>query len=377
MQDIPERLYDYISQEERVALATIVKRKGATPRYLGAQMIVHPLGKHVGTVGGGCGEAEVIRTGLDVIQSGEPATVDVDLTEPISLESTAVCGGKYTVYVEPWAPTPEDKVMLEAWVQAMRAREPVVRLIVLRGEGAFASLAGGRALYVKGQWLGVPGFERVPREIVEAGIRVPPGKSSAPAYVLQHSLAGSDALEVFYQHFAPRPRLVIVGAGHIGAALARMAKVNEFEVVVIDDRPAFANRSRFPDADEIVVAPMADTLRDMSLDPHTYVVLVTRGHQFDFECLQAVLGKPVPYVGMIGSKRRVRAVFQLLEEEKGISPEYLSNVYAPIGLDVGAETPAEIATAIMAEIILVRRGGTGRPMSEKVSSKQRMQGVIA
>ncbi len=374
MHEIPRRLYEYVSQGEQVALATIVKRRGATPRYLGAQMIVHPLGKHVGTIGGGCGEADVIRTALDVIQTGVPATVHVDLTEPISLESTAVCGGTYTVYIEPWGREQEDRAFLEAWVQALQRRQPVVRLVILSGTGRFQPLVGARALYTGERWVGGKALHNIPEEVFRMGEHMSPD-DFGPARVLHHHVDNQGTLDVFYQYYEPSPRLIIVGAGHIGAALARIAKVNAFQVTVIDDRPAFANRTRFPDADAIVVGPMADTLRDMPMDPFTYVVLVTRGHRLDFECLLAMLDKSVPYIGMIGSKRRVRAVFQLLEEEKGIARERLRNVYAPIGLDIGAETPAEIATAIMAEIILVRRGGTGQPMSTQL--RRHVEGALA
>ncbi len=363
MYEIQERLREFLSRGERVALATIISRKGATPRDVGAQMIIHPLGRHVGTVGGGCGEAEVIRTGLDVIQTGEPAVVEVDLTEPISLESTAVCGGKFRVYVEPWGPTPDDLALLEAWLNALRERKPVVRLVIVQARGKFAGLRGARLLLVNGEIVGSVDPKTIPEQVIhdaqQVRARSVPGLST-------HRFSSNDVIEVFHEAHEPAPRIIIVGAGHIGAALARLAKVNEFYVTVLDDRPMYANRERFPDADEIIVAPMAQALREMAMDEYTYVVLVTRGHQLDFECLQAVLDKPVPYIGMIGSRRRVRAVFQLLEEEKGILQDLLVHIRAPIGLDIGAQTPSEIATAIMAEIIMARRGGTGRPLSEIV-----------
>lgn len=362
MHEIQERLRDHILHGERVALATIIARRGATPRNVGAQMIVHPLGRHAGTVGGGCGEAEVIRTGLDVIQTGRPAQVEVDLTEPISLESTAVCGGRFTVYVEPWGGESGDRDLVEAWVAALRERRPVVRLVVIDGTGKYASLVGRRALVMEGRLVGDPALYDLPEAALQGAYA---GREQGGFRVARFTDEAGE-VSVFYEVHEPAPRLIVVGAGHIGAALARLGKVNEFYVTVLDDRPMFANRERFPDADEIIVAPMAKTLSDMPMDEYTYVVLVTRGHQLDFECLQAVLDKPLPYVGMIGSKRRVRAVFQLLQEEKGIPRERLDFVHAPVGLDIGAQTPAEIATAIMAEIILVRRGGTGKPLSAMV-----------
>ncbi|MBA3533992.1 MAG: XdhC family protein [Ardenticatenales bacterium] len=165
------------------------------------------------------------------------------------------------------------------------------------------------------------------------------------------------------------PTLLIVGAGHIAVPLAILCALCEFRVVVVDDRPQYANRARFPDAAEIIVDEFTTTMRRFPFNADTYVVLVTRGHTHDIDCLVEVLDRPHGYIGMIGSKRRVQAVWKLLEQERAIVPERLGRVFAPIGLDVGAETPAEIAVAIMAEITLVRRSGTGQPLSDALRER--------
>ncbi len=372
MAHLYRHLLDILKRGQAVALAIIVERKGATPRGVGAQMIVHPLGRHMGTVGGGCGEAEVIRAGLDVIQSGQPTLVDVDLTEPISLESTAVCGGRFRVYVEPWTPSSEALALVEACLAAERERKPIVRATVIAADGEHAAAVGARAVLVDEDWVGhLPLGARAEKVRQEAQAARRAGTSRLARFAFPEG-----NLQVFFEVHLPPPHLIIAGAGHIGMALAELGKINGFRVTVVDDRPAFANRERFPTADEVVVAPMAQVLREMPVDENTYVVLVTRGHQLDFECLQAMIGRRVGYLGMIGSRRRVRAVFQLLAEEKGVPREHLAHVHAPIGLDIGAETPAEIATAIMAEIILVRRGGTGRPLSELTRSRTQHRATI-
>jgi xanthine dehydrogenase accessory factor len=137
-----------------------------------------------------------------------------------------------------------------------------------------------------------------------------------------------------------------------------------FKVVVLDDRPAFANRERFPDADEVLAAEFGETLAKYPLDEQTYVAIMTRGHAHDMECLLQVVDAPVAYIGMIGSRRRVRGVLDLVKEE-GCSEELLARVHAPIGLDIGAQTPEEIALSVMAEVVKARRGGTGRSMSHR------------
>ena len=168
--------------------------------------------------------------------------------------------------------------------------------------------------------------------------------------------------KVFFDPIVPTPRLVIAGAGHIAQPLALCADLLEFETWVVDDRADYANRERFPTADRVVVDPMHEFFSELSVDPATYVVLVTRAHRYDEESLRQLLDTPAPYIGMIGSRRRVHIVHQTLLAE-GISPDKFRRVYAPIGLDIGSRTPAEIALAIMAEIVNLRRGGRAAHLS--------------
>jgi xanthine dehydrogenase accessory factor len=166
-------------------------------------------------------------------------------------------------------------------------------------------------------------------------------------------------------HRAP-PELVIVGAGHIARPLCRTGAMLGFRVTVLDDRPEFATRERFPEADEVRPARFDDPFCDVRIGRGTYLVLVTRGHKYDFEALRDVLHRPeLPaYVGMIGSRRRTRAALEQLARD-GVADERLRRVHAPIGLHLGGETPEEIAVAIAAEIVMVRRGGTGQPLRDR------------
>ena len=172
---------------------------------------------------------------------------------------------------------------------------------------------------------------------------------------------GKDRSSLFVEVHARPCHLLIVGAGHIAVPLARMGTLCDFSVTVLDDRPQFANPPRFPEADTVIAADFIPALRDLRkqgrLDSQTYIVLVTRGHQYDVDCLTEVLEDDLAYVGMIGSKRRIRAVFELLQTQEGIPRSRLTHVHAPIGLNIGAQTPAEIAVCIMAEIINSLRQG--------------------
>jgi xanthine dehydrogenase accessory factor len=170
-------------------------------------------------------------------------------------------------------------------------------------------------------------------------------------------------LEIFFEVMPAPAKLIVVGAGHIAVPLVQIAKVLDFHVTVIDDRLLYANRDRFPNADEVLVGDMAQSLKEMTLTPSCYVVLITRGHKYDEPCLREIIDKPVKYIGMIGSKRRIKACFQRFRDEEQIAEEVLERVYAPIGLDIATETPAEIALSILGEIIKVRRGGKAASLS--------------
>ncbi|HWP56582.1 MAG TPA: XdhC family protein [Candidatus Acidoferrales bacterium] len=170
-------------------------------------------------------------------------------------------------------------------------------------------------------------------------------------------------VDVFFEVIPSPPKLIVVGAGHIAVPLVKMAKILDYHVTVLDDRVLFANRERFPDADEILVGDMAATLKGIPITPSTYIVLITRGHKYDEPCLREIIHSPARYIGMIGSKRRIKACFQRFRDEEKIAEELIGRVYAPIGLDINTETPEEIALSILAEIVKVRRGGAAQSLS--------------
>jgi xanthine dehydrogenase accessory factor len=163
-------------------------------------------------------------------------------------------------------------------------------------------------------------------------------------------------VHVFFDLISPELKLVVCGAGHIAIPLTRFARTVGFRVTVLDDRDDFAHPSRFPGCD-VIAAEFADTLRDLNLNHSTFVVVITRGHEHDADCLMEILKKETAYVGLIGSRRRVRFVLEMLEKQ-GIAKERLQEVFTPIGTPIGAESPEEIALSIMAELVCVRRKGS-------------------
>jgi xanthine dehydrogenase accessory factor len=167
-------------------------------------------------------------------------------------------------------------------------------------------------------------------------------------------------MEVFIEPVEPAPRLYIIGAGHVGFHLARLAKDAGFQTHVLDDREKFANRTRFPDANEVIVEDIGDWLHQAEFPANAYVVVVTRGHQHDLDALRALAARDLRYLGLIGSKAKVKRIYDALLQE-AMPPECLTRVHAPIGLDIGAVTPEEIAVSILAELIAVRRGKIDEP----------------
>jgi len=172
-----------------------------------------------------------------------------------------------------------------------------------------------------------------------------------------------DSYQVMLEVHERPATLLIIGAGHVGKALATIGNMCGFSVEIVDDRPEYANAERFPEADRISSGRFDEVLDGYPIDANSYVVCVTRGHKHDETSLRLVAASPAAYVGMIGSKRRVGAVLQHLIDE-GLDPAAVERVHTPIGLDIGAETPEEIAVSVMAEIIRVRRGGSARSMRE-------------
>lgn len=250
----------------------------------------------------------------------------------------------------------------EELVRLSEQGEAAVLATVVETDGITGVEPGAKCLVRDGTIVGETiGDAAVVQAIVqESSARLRTEKSQLIALEVPQSGA---KLEVFFEVMPAPPKLIVVGAGHIAVPLVKLAKVLDFHVIVIDDRLLYANRERFPDADEVLVGDMAQMLKEMTITPSCYIVLITRGHAYDEPCLRVVLPSQAKYIGMIGSRRRIKACFQRFRDEDKISEELIERVYAPIGLDIATETPAEIALSILAEVIKVRRGGEAASLS--------------
>ena len=256
-----------------------------------------------------------------------------------------------------------------AAAEALEAREPIALLHVVAARGLDGLAPGFHAAFAPATALSAPfGAPELDAQIaLKAEESLGLGQPSVQTYAPDGTLTTPRAqryVRVFIDPIVPTPRLIIVGAGHTAQPLTHFGALLEFETWVIDDRADYASTERFPMVDRVVAAPIDEFLGSLAIDSATYIVLVTRAHRFDEAALRQVLGSPAPYIGMIGSRRRVHIVRQTLLAQ-GYAAEAFRNVYAPIGLDIGSRTPAEIALSIAAEIVNVRRDGPAPHLSLK------------
>lgn len=252
----------------KCVLATIVQVNGSIPSYEAAKMLIRDDGSIVGTIGGGCVEAEVWNAAREVMDSGQPRHLDFSLGQEAAYDNGLICGGQLRVFVEP---------------------------------------------------------------------------------------------------IMPQPTALIFGAGHISLSLAKVAGLAGFATTIVDDRESFANRDRFPEASEVLAGEYEQVFPQLQANGSSYIVIVTRGHRDDMRVLRWAVGTPAAYIAMIGSKRKVLGVLRELQKE-GIPPESFQRVFAPMGLEIGAVTPEEIAVSVVAEMIAIRRAaGSGwRAISKSI-----------
>lgn len=287
-----------IDRGERLAMCVVVDALGSTPQKRGATMLVLEAGQTVGTLGGGCVEAEARVRALRLLSRNAHGLLEFRLNTDYGWDDGLACGGTMRVAVV-----------------ALSGASPVVDQLRRARDARFVNQTASITI-------------TVPDE--------------------------SGAEQTFTHELHPTPTLLIAGAGHIAAALASIAPSLDFDAVVIDDRADFITEARFPRARRIV-GEIERELRGFPITAHTYIVIVTRGHQHDAAALGAVVGSPARYIGLIGSKRKVHVILQKLREQ-GLSDGQLDRVHTPIGLDLGAITPGEIAISIAAELVAVRRG---------------------
>jgi xanthine dehydrogenase accessory factor len=346
--------------EGRAALATLVSTHGTTPRKEGAKMWVGEGGRILGSVTiGGCVDAQVMAEAEDVLAAARPRLIELNLGDEDAWEIGLTCGGAIEVFLEPVAlgpvsPGAEGALglyeALRAHVDAGGGGTVVTRLDPAGAGAKLLVLDDGRRL----GGLGASALDG--QAIAVAAEALARGVSQAVA------LDPGRAVRCFFEVHLPAPTLLVVGAGHVAMPLIALARTLGFRTVVADGRPRLATRERFPDADELVVGIPSEIVGRIPLRATTALVLVAHDYKYDLPVLRQALASPAGYIGMLGSRRRGSAILALLREE-GLAEAALARVRVPIGLDLGARTAPEIALAILAEVVAVRNGGSGRPLA--------------
>ncbi|MFZ0611020.1 MAG: XdhC family aldehyde oxidoreductase maturation factor [Desulfobacterales bacterium] len=341
MNPIPEMAARLLGAGQGFVLATIISRHGSAPRTAGTRMIIAQDGRPMGTIGGGLFEAQVIQKAAEVLAARHPMVLSFDMTHAEAAATDMICGGRVEVLLEVIDPESPAAAVVNCWRAVQSAPEPHFFLTILcfTGETLASSdhcLIGNRRVVCGNPPPTVMNFIQDPRD----------------GGALQTTSLGEYL--VISEPVAPPQTVFLFGAGHVAQPTARLAALVGFRVWVTDDRAEFANAERFPAAQEIRVAADFDTAFDgLSIDPGAYIVIVTRGHLHDQTVLRQALRTPAAYIGMIGSRRKRDKIYGALRRQ-GVTEADLKRVHSPIGLDIGAETPAEIGLSIVAELVRVR-----------------------
>lgn len=344
MKEILEAAKAEIAAGRSVALSTIVAASGSLPMSRRSKMLLLATGRQIGSVGGGCLEAEILSRGREALASGSPALLQrFTLTEDQAGADGLNCGGTVEILTEVLAPGPV-AALLDACLELLESRRTGV-LATRLDATATAKLLLRRDGSACGS-LGDPEAERMALEF--AGEMA----DSEAIRRVETPSGGRLYLEVL----GVPARLIVFGGGHVAREVVRVAKVAGFRVEVVDDRPAFANLERHPEADAAHVLDLAACLDALDVDAGTYLLAVTRGHRHDEAVVRQALRSRAAYVGMIGSARKVALMKRGLAGD-GFSRDEIERLHAPVGLAIGADTPGEIAVSIVAELIAVRRKG--------------------
>ncbi len=341
MRNVLQDLEQVLRTEQTVAYTTLVETRGSTPQKAGAVMLVFPDGSQSGTLGGGCVEADVKRKALRILDHGETEILTFQLDSDYGWDDGLICGGRMKMLVDPLRPG-DDVSYFHKLEEVASTGQGCTEAIILDPEQAGSGQAADRYLLDEsGAILASRGGGDVPAALVE-NLR-PMVKRPRP-YVVQG---------VSYLPQVGHCRLIVVGGGHVGQKLAQLAADVDFDVWVVDDREEYCNQDRFPMAKRLFVAPIDTALSGLEIDADTFCVIATRGHLHDEEALYHLAETPARYIGMIGSRRKIKLIYEDLLRE-GISREALARVCAPLGFDIGSQTVAEIAVSIVAELVAHR-----------------------
>jgi xanthine dehydrogenase accessory factor len=352
MRDLLPAVDAWSVSDPLLAVATVVRTAGSTPRPAGARLLVSRDGRMAGSVSGGCLESAVVLEAQSTIAGdAPPRLLHYGISDELGWSVGLACGGSVDIFVETLRGDGSDPV-LRAVTDETEAERPIALLSVIEGDnvGNRAAVVGETRLVGT---LGDPAADAT--------------AASAVASRLASGLPGIEdiaGLQVFVDPIVPAPQLAVIGAVHIAAPLTTMARAAGYRVTVIDPREAFLTRERLPDADRLIAAWPDEALPQLALGPRDSAVCLAHDPKFEDPALMALLPTRVGYIGAIGSRStHAKRVARL--HEAGFDDDAIGRIHSPVGLDLGASTPAEIAIAILAEMVASRRGRSGGAMSAK------------
>jgi xanthine dehydrogenase accessory factor len=386
MRDLVTQFESALAADRPFAYCRLVETRGSTPQKAGATMLVFPDGSQAGTLGGGCVEAEVKRRAIGALDAAGPLIAAFQLDSDYGWDDGLICGGRMLVVI--W-PVVDDAARgyFARLAQQVAGGDGVTEAAVFDAETS--GLAAPALFLFDSRDQPVAALETVPSSAVPS--------SAVPSSVvgsLESTLRANSRLEgpeafpmrvvetlrpiagrprpyatrgVAYLPILPRCRLVIVGGGHVGKAVAELAADLDFAVWIVDDRAEYTEAARFPRVERRFHGPIEQVLPALDITPDTYCLIVTRGHSHDERALYYLADRGARYVGLIGSRRKIKLIFDDLRQE-GVSTDALRNVYAPVGLEIGSQTVPEIAVSICAELVAHRNLGEvpARPRSVPV-----------
>lgn len=358
-------LYDKVAEAARAgkpyALATVVRTQGSTPQVVGAKLLVTPddeRGRAAGTLGGGCVEADAIMAAREAMIGGGRSLRAYELTEDLAWNTGLVCGGTMWILAERGdeALRAEGASVVDAIVLASRGGAPLAIVTRLGRAGRTLEFVARAFVHEDGRLVGGLGDHAID------------ARAAASALIqMRHGTARlvpiDESTELLIEPVAGRPRLVVAGGGHVARAIAGQAQLVDFDVTILEDRPEFAEPERFPGA-TVIGGDVPETIRSLDYAWNHFLVIATRGHKLDADCVMAAVGTPVRYIGLLGSRRKTVLIEAMLREA-GVAEERIRAIRAPVGLDLGGRTPAEIALSVVSEITQERYGGTGQPLSRQ------------
>jgi xanthine dehydrogenase accessory factor len=336
-----------------MVVATVVKTSGSTPQKPGAKLLVRADGSGVGTLGGGCVEGDIWFAASQLLKSGGSAEMrDYELNEDLAAQDGLVCGGTMYFLLDPVRKETPESDFNDEVIAAYEGGAPVSVASLMNVPDGSELVVGSKFLVREnGSTAGSLGDEKLDANAMnEARRLMAMGKND---YITAESGA-----EFFIEAYTTPPTLVLAGGGHVSKAISNIASTLGFRIFVIDDREEFSSAERFPEAEQTVVSDYGSAFEKLPIGTNSFIVIATRGHRYDASATASAMRTPASYVGLLGSKRKTILIYEELFAQ-GFTMDEVQAVRSPIGLNISARTPEEIALSIMSEIVGFRLGGDG------------------